>query len=337
MKIPAQLFFILILTACFATVVFAQSDDPISVDTNVVRLNVGVVDRQGRPMMNLNRGNFTIYENDVKQQIERFEPTTAPFSVVLLLDVSGSTKGFRQLIVQSAARFIDALLPEDRVSVIAFNNKTEVLLDFTTDRKDIIYAVNLVSSQKKGGDTMLYKALDFSLDKLKKESSRRKAVVVLTDGLDTELESDDRRAFGKAEAMTNENIITTLKPESNPKLVTVLDRADKQGITVYPLALPSGDPKRIPEPTPFQVAKYTSARERLQILANRTGGSLNTINRLEDMGKLYASVAAEIRTLYSVEYQSTNEAKRDGKWRTIRIEVNAPELIARTRPGYYAK
>ena len=71
-------------------------------------------------------------------------------------------------------------------------------------------------------------------------------------------------------------------------------------------------------------------------MANRSGGRLNSINRLEEMGRLYAEVAAEIRTLYTIEYSSSNE-KRDGKWRDIKIDVRDPNLISRTRQGYYAK
>lgn len=315
---------------------FAQDDDPLTVDTALVRLNIGVVDRQGRPMTNLSQQNFAVYEDDVKQQILRFEPTQAPFSLVLLLDVSGSTKGFRDLMSRSAARFVDALSPEDRVAVVAFNEKTEVLVDFTTNKKDIVYAVGLVESQRKGGSTMLYKGLKFALDKLNKEGKRRKAIVVLSDGVDTEMEADDRRAFGNS-TPTPENPLASIKPDQNARLTSVLDNADKLGVTVFPLALPSGDPKRIPQPTPFQIAKYTAARERLQIVANRTGGNLNVINRLEEMGTLYAGVAASLRTIYSIDYQSTNESRRDGKWRAIRLELTAPELITRTRPGYYAK
>jgi VWFA-related protein len=81
---------------------------------------------------------------------------------------------------------------------------------------------------------------------------------------------------------------------------------------------------------------YSAARARLQILADRTGGTLNAINHLEDMGRLYASVAADLRALYTVEYAPT-DTKRDGKWRAIKIEVNRAELISRTRPGYFAK
>ena len=332
-------FILLFLFALFAfSPVWAQSgDEPITVDTSIVRLNVGVVDRTGRPAMNLTQNDFTVYEDDVKQKITRFETTSAPFSLVVLLDVSGSTKTIRQMMAQAAARFVDALTPEDRVTVIAFNEEPETLTDFTTNRKDIVYAISLVASQKKGGSTMLYKALDFSLERLKKEGKRRKAIVVLTDGIDTELEAEDRRTVNKANAITAETAVAAIKPEQSSKLISILDTADKQGVTVYPLALPTGDPARIADPLPFQVAKYTAARERLQILATRTGGNLNAINRLEDMSRLYAAIAAELRTLYSVEYQPANEQKRDGKWSTIRIEVSQAELIAKTRPGYYAK
>jgi hypothetical protein len=81
---------------------------------------------------------------------------------------------------------------------------------------------------------------------------------------------------------------------------------------------------------------FSAARNRLQILADRTGGTLNAINRLEEMGKLYAAVAADLRALYTVEYQPIN-SKRDGKWREIKIETSNPELISKTRQGYFAK
>jgi hypothetical protein len=90
------------------------------------------------------------------------------------------------------------------------------------------------------------------------------------------------------------------------------------------------------DPTPRQVAMFKSARARLQIVADRTGGTLNAIDRLEQMGMLYALVAADLRTLYTIEYQPSNE-KRDGKWRSIKIEVSEPDLIPRTRQGYFAK
>lgn len=313
-------------------VVFAQ-DDVLTVDTTLVKLNIGVVDVKGKPILNLNKNDFTIYEDDAKQNILRFEPTLAPFSVVVMLDVSGSTIGFRQTLTQAALRFLDTLAPNDRVAVVAFSDKTELLIGFTSNRKEIAYAISIAKGR---GKTQLYKALDFSLDKLAKENTQRKAIVVLTDGVDSSLREQDRGVLTK---LTDENqFATAIKPENNQTLNQILSFSDRQGVTIYPLALPTGDPSKLPDPTPTQIAMYNAARERLNILATRTGGRLNAIVRLEDMGRLYASVAAEIRTLYSVEYQSTNDRPKSGeKFRAIKLEVNRPELIVRTRTGYYAK
>ena len=305
----------------------AQDDDVIKVDSSIVRLNVGVVDGRGRPITMLSRENFLVYEDGVKQEIARFEPTVAPFSVVLILDMSGSTLGFRQTIQQSALRFIDALAPEDRVAVVEFHDKVNLLNDFTNKRENIAHSINAANGR---GKTQLYKALDFSLEKLAKEGNRRKAIIVLTDGVDTKAQDADRNFVGK---LKESEIPNAVKPETNDALMRILSKSDAQGVTVYPLALPTS---KIAEPTPIQTAMLSSARTRLQILADRTGGTFNAINRLEDMGKLYASVAADLRALYTVEYQPTN-SKRDGKWRAIKIEVNNPELISRTRQGYFAK
>jgi VWFA-related protein len=307
-----------------------DEDDPIKVDTTIVRLNVGVADRSGDPIKNLSKENFAIYEDGVKQEILKFEPTVTPFSVVMILDMSGSTLSFRQTIQQAAYRFVDALAPEDRIAVVEFYDKVNLLNDFTTERKTIGHSIAVANGR---GKTQLYKALNFSLEKLAKEGNRRKAIIVLTDGVDTEARETDRSFLEKVK---ESDMPTAIKPETSEILNRVLNRADAQGVTIYPLALPTGDPSKLAEPTPIQVAMYSAARSRLQTLATRTGGTLNAINRLEELGKFYAVVAADIRALYTIEYQPTND-KRDGRWREIKIEVNRTELITRTRPGYYAK
>lgn len=323
-------FYLLLILLAGAPAIWAQDDEVIKVDSSIVRLNVGVVDGRGRPITSLNKSDFTVYEDGVKQEIARFEPTVAPFSVVLILDMSGSTLGFRQTIQQSALRFIDALAPDDRVAVVEFYDKVNLRNDFTTNRKIIF---NSISAANGRGQTQLYKALDFSLEKLAREGKRRKAIIVLTDGVDSNLRDSDRNVLSKVK---ESEIATALKPETSDALNRILNRSDAQGVTVFPLALPTGDPLKLADPTPIQIAMFSAARSRLQILADRTGGTFNAINRLEDMGKLYASVAADVRALYTVEYQPTN-AKRDGKWREIKIEVNNPDLISKTRQGYYAK
>jgi VWFA-related protein len=339
-NLPAKKNFIAaftLLVVCFlasAEAARAQGgdDETITINTALVQLNVGVVDRQGRAITTLSPNDFAVYEEGVRQSIQSFEPSTSPFSLVLLLDMSGSTMSFRSTLKQAAIRFIDALAPEDRVAVIAFNDKVKTLAGFTNDYKKIVYAIQYADG---GGGTEFYQALAYSLEELGKEAKRRKAIVVLTDGIDTRMRNTDRAAA--ANAQTNDAAIASIKPEASATLNAVLNAADRQGVTIYPLALPSGDPKRIADPNPQQVAIYTSARARMQSLADRTGGRLNEIRRLEDLGYLYAEVAADLRSLYTITYRPTGERPRATGWRAIRIEVARPELVARTRPGYFAR
>jgi Ca-activated chloride channel family protein len=328
-----KIFILLLFIISNCAAVYAQQtqgDDVIKIDSSIVRLNVGVVDRQGRPITNLSKEDFSLFEDGVKQNISRFEPTVAPFSVVMMLDMSGSTLGFREVIRQSAFRFIDALAPEDRVAVLEFNDKVNLRNDFTTSRKII---GNSIISANGRGKTQLYKALDFALDKLSREGKRRKAIIVLTDGVDSSARDEDRIFLEKVK---ESDVANSLKPEMSSALDRTLTKSDAQGVTIYPLALPTGDPFKLAEPTPLQLAMYSASRSRLQMLASRTGGTFNAINHLQDMGRLYASVAADLRALYTIEY-SPADTKRDGKWRAIKIEVDNDELVSRTRPGYFAK
>jgi VWFA-related protein len=318
-----------------ASAILSLAQDPedvVRTDVSLVQLNVGVVDGQGHAITSLSQSEFAVYEDGIKQTILHFEPTDAPFSLVLLLDTSGSTVNFRQQLKQAAWRFLDALAPEDRVSVIQFNAKIKSLAGFSTDRKKTAYAIQIADG---AGETHFYEALKYALKELEKEGKRRKAIVVLTDGLDTQLRNVDRASASKAQ--TDEEAVASINPAASSALNGVLSSADRQGVTIYPLALPSGDPKRLPLPDPVITGIYTAARTRLQTLADRTGGRLNDIHRLDEMARLYAEVAADLRSLYTVAYQAPGDRPRNGKWHSIHVEVTHPELIARTRPGYYAR
>jgi VWFA-related protein len=302
-------------------------------ETSLVQLNVGVVDPRGRAITSLSKNDFTVYEDGVKQPILHFEPTYAPFSLVLLLDTSGSTVNFRQQFKQAAWRFLDALAPEDRIAVIQFNAKVKGLSGFSTDRKKTAYAIEIADG---GGETHFYEALKYALNELDKEGKqRRKAIVVMTDGLDTQLRNSDRAALYNAK--TDEEAITAIDAKASGALNAVLSSADRQGVSIYPLALPSGDPKRLPLPDPVITGIYSAARTRLQNLADHTGGRLNDIRRLDQMAQLYLEVAAELRSLYTVAYQARSANARDGKWHEIRIDLTQPDLTVRTRPGYFAR
>lgn len=311
---------------------YAQDpEDIVRTETSLVQLNIGVVDRQGRAITSLTRNDFSIYEDGVKQSIQLFQPVDMPFSLVLLLDMSGSTINFRQQLKLASQRFLDALAPDDRVAVIQFNAKVKSLSGFTVDRNKTAYAIDLAEG---AGETHFYEALKYALRELDKEGKRRKAIVVLTDGLDSSLRKTDRETVARTQ--TDEEALSAIKPHDSPDLNAVLAAADRQGVSIFPLALPSGDPKRLPLPSPTITGIYAAARTRLQALADRSGGRLNEINRLEYMAQLYREVAANLRTLYTVAYQASGERTR-GKWHEIKVEVNYPELTARTKTGYFAR
>jgi VWFA-related protein len=326
---------ILLTFFVFGALVPARAQDPddvIRTETSLIQLNIGVVDKQGRAITSLTRDDFTIYEDGVKQSIQHFEPVDAPFSLVLMLDMSGSTVNFRQQLKLASQRFLDALAPEDRVAVVQFNKEVKSLAGFGTDRMKTYYAIEIATG---AGETHFYDALKYALKELEREGPRRrKAIVVLTDGLDTRLRNSDRSSLSQAQ--TNEEALATIQPQSSADLNNVLASADRQGVTIYPLALPSGDPKRLPLQTPNIVGIYAAARARLQSLADRTGGRLNEINRLEYMAQLYREVAANLRSLYTVAYQAKGDRPR-GKWHEIKVEVTNSELTARTKPGYFAR
>lgn len=315
--------------------VYAQEpDEVVRTETNLVQLNVGVVDPRGRAITTLSQRDFQVYEDGVRQQILHFDAADAPFSLVLLLDTSGSTLHFRDQMKQAAVRFLDALAPDDRVAVIQFNAKVKMLTGFTNDHQKLGYAI--LQRADGAGETHFYDALKFALQELDKEGGkRRKAVVVMTDGIDTNARNADRPLV--ANALTDAEATAAIDPKASPALNAVLNAADRQGVSIFPLALPSGDPTRLPLPDPKITGMYNAARSRLRILADRTGGRLNGIDRLDQMARLYVEVAAELRTLYTVAYQPAGERGRNGKWHEIKIEVAQPELIVRTRPGYYAR
>jgi VWFA-related protein len=218
------------------------------------------------------------------------------------------------------------------VAVIQFNAKVKGLSGFSTDRGKTSYAIERADG---AGETHLYEALKYALSELDKEGpKRRKAIVVMTDGLDTQLRNSDRASL--ANAQTDEQAIAAIDARASSVLNSVLTSADRQGVSIFPLALPSGDPKRLPLPSPVITGIYSAARTRLQSLADRSGGRLNEIQRLDQMARLYAEVAAELRALYTVAYQPPGDRAR-GKWHEIKIEVAQPELVARTKPGYYAR
>jgi VWFA-related protein len=273
------------------------------------------------------RDEFVVYEDGVKQEITYFDPVDAPINLVLLLDLSGSTSDKREVMLSAAKNFVDSLSPRDRVAVAAFTREYYVVSDFTTDRAAI--KERLEKLRKVRGGTAFYDAMWTTLDLLSRINNSRKAIVVLTDGVDEQLIGDgvgSKRSFA-----------------------TVLDRVAEEDVTIYPIYLdselsevfkrlqdvnlPARARERIRERS---LRPRETAQNQLEKLAEETAGSVFKAEDEKDLDGVYQRVAAELRLLYSLAYSPEN-ASKDGKFRKINLEVKREGVVARTRRGYVAR
>jgi VWFA-related protein len=157
----------------------------IRIDANLITVPVTVFNRQGQYVVDLTRNEFHIYEDDVEQEIVHFSNVDNPFSVVLLIDTSGSTAPFMNQIKEAAKFFVEQLRPFDVIRPVFFHGEIKSLIDAGTS--DVTVLRNAIDRMEAGPlerGTRLYDAIDFTLNVLKPKSGR-KAVILLTDGENT--------------------------------------------------------------------------------------------------------------------------------------------------------
>src|SRR5215475_3867306 len=159
-----------------------QDPQSIKIPTNLVTVPVIVTDRYGRFITGLGRNQFTVREEGSAQKIEDFSSTEAPFTVALLIDTSRSTQNKLGKIRKAAETFIKQLLPNDRIMVVSFDEKVRFICDFTSDHAELERAVK---SLKSSYLTSLYDAIHLTINEKMNKVQGRKAIVVLTDGVDT--------------------------------------------------------------------------------------------------------------------------------------------------------
>jgi Ca-activated chloride channel homolog len=157
-----------------------QPIDTLKTDTNLVTIPVVATDGSGLYVPDLRQDEFTIFENDVKQEIALFATVNAPFHVILMLDTSASTEEKLRPIQQAALAFLSQLKPADRVKVISFDDEVRELNEFTNDRNELKTAIMKTRS---GHGTKLYDAFGTALDSIRAIRGR-KAIVLFTDGVD---------------------------------------------------------------------------------------------------------------------------------------------------------
>jgi len=291
--------------------------DVIRVDTELVGLNVSVVDRgTNRGVNDLTKEDFRLYENDSLQQIAHFESASAPFNLVLLIDLSGSTAIVVDLIKTAALHFVDAARPFDRIGVVTFAGGQVVVSPLTSDHEALRQRIRAI--QKPEGSTKLYDSVSFAIDEVFRESkdSRRNAIVVISDGLDSVLPN----VTGEGSTLAYGEMIRRAK-EFDGVIYSIW--TDTQ--SYVPLS-----------PGDIQQETFDLAHDQMKELADAGGGAFYECEKLQDLAGAYDRVVADLGTLYTLAYRPTNKI-RDGSWRAIRVTVNRPNSVARGKRGYFAK
>ncbi|MEW6210496.1 MAG: VWA domain-containing protein [Acidobacteriota bacterium] len=304
-----------------------SSEDAIRLEARLVNLNVKATNRGGDPISNLNKSDFRVFEEGVEQDIFYFEPVSAPINLVLLLDLSGSTREKRTVMIEAAKKFIDSLAPQDRIAVAGFTRDFVVAVDFTTDRKLLKKAVDRM--KKIQGGTAYYDAMWLTLDLLERVKDARQAVVVLTDGVDNSLlessyEPSDH-SFDELLGRVMESDATIYPVYLNPEETRL------QQALAYPEV---SDSRR--ERLKRKLQPNLTARQQLEQLAEETAGTMFVAEDESDLEGVYQKVAAELRLIYTLAYAPKN-LDRDGKYRRLTVEVNRDGARVKARRGYYAK
>lgn len=326
-----------------------ESLETIRLDTDLVSVDVVVTDRAGkRYLPKLRAEDFLVYEDGVRQKISNFSAAEVPFNLVLLLDTSGSTREEIDLMQRAARRFLDELRPQDRVAIVQFNEQVELIKDLTADRQ----ALDKALGQLRGGSgTCFYDALHLAVREVLRSVEGRKAIIALTDGVDSygfntydqvlpELERAGASLYFlrlDTEDFTEARMLRDCQDSlhfkfSRKQLKKYVDEFLKGGdISQYQ------DHCKLARMEKMQINRhlYEAAYDELNEMTGKTGGHVYPVKSLLQLGPAYTQIAEELRTQYSLAYYPSNE-KHDGRWRTLRVEIKKPGLTLQTKPGYRA-
>lgn len=290
--------------------------DVIRVDSQLVTLNISVIDRStNRGLLGLGQSDFKLFEDGEEQRIVQFESSSAPFDLVLLIDLSGSTREVVKLIRAAAIRFVEAARPADRIGVITFAGEAKIISQLTADREVLRQRIETIDTAR--GDTKLYDATNFAMDEVLKESkkSRRCAIVLMSDGLDGTIPGvSGQQGSQRTYQETLRNI-----QEFDGVLYTLWLNTEYQAMS----------------PLDTQPEAFDAGHDRMKEMADAGGGVFYEVERLTDLAGAYEQVVADLGTMYSLAYRPV-KGTRDGKWRAIRIGVNRTNAVPRGKRGYYA-
>jgi VWFA-related protein len=337
--------------------------DVVRVETQLVTVPTVVTDRNGRPVAGLRAENFVVLEDGKAQRVTNFATTETPFEIALLLDTSGSTRGELGLIRDAANAFINLLRPGDRVGIMAFNNTqrngspvatVDILSGLNSDRKDLRAAIeNLTTSN----GTPFYDGLGRVADQIFREPPReemrgRRAVVALTDGVDSSSDSgyeEARTALLRAGVASYFIQISTedyvedrlLKDCQDDGRLTLSAKQLERFRTLFVPQAQKEDYQdfcRMGQFERMDISRqlYNLARKEMSEMAHESGGKAFAAGSVQEARAAFAQVANEVGTQYSLGYYPANKT-RDGRFRQIKVEMRGvKDANVRAREGYFA-
>ena len=268
----------------------------------LVSLNVTVVDSQARYVTDLEQADFSVFEDGAKQELTFFNRTNLPIALSLLIDSSASMEQRMDHAQEAAIGFAKRIRGQDLAQVVDFDSRVEIKQGFTNKIEELETAIRATSP---GGSTALHNAVYISLKELAKvraknpDEIRRQAIVVLSDGEDT---------------------------SSLVSFEEVLELAKRSETAIYTIGL---QPRETSALRGFREAEFV-----LRQLAQETGGRAFFAQKIEDLKDVYAQIADELSSQYSMGYASKNP-RRDGAFRRLVVQVSRPNTTARTKRGYY--
>lgn len=293
-----------------------DDDEPIKIETELVNLNVRVVDRNNRPISNLSQSDFTVFEDNSPQQIEFFSRSEVPTNYSLVIDNSNSLRQQIEKVIEAGKILVNANRPDDETSIIRFvsSSKIEVKQPFTNNKTYLNETLDDLYTE--GGQTAIIDAVYLAAENVNEyeksvgpNDRKRRALIVVSDG-------EDRDSYFKEEQLFE------LLKELDVQIYTIgfLDELPKEG----------GFIRRSP---------YNRAKNLLTKLATETGGRSYFPANVNELNDIAASISNEMRMQYSIGYAPTNDST-DGTFRNIRVVIkdgpNRERRIAVTHTGRYA-
>ncbi|MGI8469829.1 MAG: VWA domain-containing protein [Pyrinomonadaceae bacterium] len=293
-----------------------NTEEVVKVESSLVNLNVRVSSNDAAAdNLNLQKSDFALYADGKPQEISFFSAADAPFDLILLLDLSGSTAGKQGLIRKSTRQFIEAARPSDRIAIVTFTDEAKIISDLTDNKTELLKRVKKIDDD---GGSGVWGALQFAFDKIVKPESagRRSAIVMMTDGVDTSLLPQQYRIL----------------PDSYPNFSDVLETVRNSDTTIIPIYL---DTETLSDASVKK--SYSVARKTLSMLAEESGGEMYYANKVSDLNGVYEKVIDDLGKVYSLGYEPS-EISRDGAWHSLSVKIpNHPNLSVRAKTGFYAK